>query len=98
MSDFAEIRSKLVDEAQKALHRKGIDHAPCSCPGRKRSIDYRIGRIEELSQPGEAEVAATPYLSTACSDCGRAHFYLLPFLIGVEIFNKIAGDQLDRIV
>jgi hypothetical protein len=98
VSDYAELRAKLVEEADKALHRKGIDPSPCSCQRRKRNFDFRIGRIEELSDQDAVERSTTPYVSVACADCGKTQFYLLPLLIGVEAFNKIAGDHLGRIV
>ena len=98
MSDPEDIRTKLVEEATKALHRKGLDLAPCSCPRRRHNFDYRICRMEEATSKDAAERTMTPYLSVACPDCGRSQFYLLAFLIGVETFNKIAADRLGDIV
>jgi hypothetical protein len=98
MDDLTELAAKLVDEASKALHRKGVDPTSCSCPRRRHNFDYRLGRIEEATSKDGAERSMTPYVAVACPDCGSTRFYLLPILIGVETFNKIAADHLGRIL
>src|SRR5689334_15309009 len=98
MSDVEEVRKKLLEEAEKALHRKGIDPASCACPGRKHRLALNLERIEEVMDPNAPERKMTPYLSVACRDCGKAQLYVLPLLIGTDFFNKIAGSQLGVIV